>query len=102
MYRKGMPFTEEDVQRARNVNLVEYLESCGVELKRKGRMICLKEHDSLVIDPVNSKWHWNSHDLHGTNAVDFRMTYDNRTFPEAIPTITTTTATSKISMKTGR
>ena len=84
MYRKGMPFTQEDILQAKNIDLVGYLQSCGTELTRKGRYYSLKEHDSLVINPATNGWHWNSQSLHGRNAVDFLMAYDNLTFPEAV------------------
>ena len=84
MYRKGMPLTPEEIRQAKSISLLTYLQSCGMEITRKGRYYCLKDHDSLVIYPDTNKWFWNSHGLSGHNAVDFIMAYNNRTFLEAV------------------
>lgn len=79
-----MRVTNEQIDRARAVNLVEYLQSHGYQLVKKGKEYCLKEHDSLCINPNNNCWRWHSQSVGGGNAIDFLRVYEGKDFISAV------------------
>ena len=77
---------EQLIQEARQADLVEYLRSKGVNLKRKGvGSYCLAEHDSLVI--TGFKWQWFSKGLSG-NALDYLIKVEGMEFKDAVAALT--------------
>ena len=77
---------EELIQEARQADLVAYLRSKGVALKRKGvGSYCLAEHDSLVI--TGFKWNWFSRNMSG-NALDYLIKVEGMTFKDAVAALT--------------
>lgn len=77
---------EELIQEARQADLVGYLRSKGVELKRKGiGSYCLAEHDSLVI--TGFKWNWFSKGMSG-NALDYLIKVEGMEFKDAVEVLT--------------
>lgn len=77
---------EQLIQEARQADLVEYLRSKGVALKRKGvGSYCLVEHDSLVI--TGFKWQWFSKGLSG-NALDYLIKVEGMEFKDAVAALT--------------
>lgn len=77
---------EQLIQEARQADLVSYLRSKGVELKRKGiGSYCLAEHDSLVI--TGFKWNWFSKGMSG-NALDYLVKVEGMTFKDAVEVLT--------------
>lgn len=75
--------TDEEIENARNVDLVDYLQRNGYILKKVGRFYTLPEHDSLRIDPQKNMWFWNSRNIGGFN-IQFLQKYENKTWFEAI------------------
>ena len=51
-----------------DISIIEYAAKSGYTLVRKGRYYSLKEHDSLMIDPVKNVYWQNSSNkiVHGT------------------------------------
>lgn len=77
---------EQLIQEARQADLVGYLRSKGVELKRKGiGSYCLAEHDSLVI--TGFKWNWFSKGMSG-NALDYLIKVEGMEFKDAVEVLT--------------
>lgn len=77
---------EELLKEARQANLVDYLRSKGVDLKRKGvGSYCLAEHDSLVI--TGFKWNWFSRNMSG-NALDYLIKVEGMEFKDAVAALT--------------
>ena len=77
---------EQLIQKARQADLVEYLRSKGVNLKRKGvGSYCLAEHDSLVI--TGFKWNWFSKGMSG-NALDYLVKVEGMAFKDAVEALT--------------
>ena len=74
--------------KARQANLVDYLESRGYSFIRKGNRHRCVEHSSLVITNGNA-FFWNSKQEHG-NSVDFLIKYLNMDFKTAIKELTNT------------
>lgn len=76
-------YTEEQYRYARDESsALEYAQSCGYELVRKGNYYQMKEHDSMVFT-TDGRWFWNSHSLKG-RAIEFIMAYEDKTLPEAV------------------
>ncbi|MCQ2465649.1 MAG: YodL domain-containing protein, partial [Oscillospiraceae bacterium] len=82
-----MKLTEEQIERARMVNLPDFLMSHGVELKKTGRSYVMKEHDSLNIKDNGpgeaGKWYRFSTSEGGDN-ISFVQQYMNCSFVEAV------------------
>ncbi len=78
-------YTKEEIDQAKNVDLIDFIRRCEYEVIPKGpRAHCLKEHDSFVI--TNNRWIWNRENI-GGSVIDFAMHYPNkntRTFTEAM------------------
>ena len=76
-----MSYTQEQIDRANQVNLEQFLRSQGEELVKSGREYRWKNHDSLTIK--GNKWFRHSQNK-GGYPVDFVMEFYNKTFPEAM------------------
>lgn len=74
-------YTREQIEQAQNMDLLSYLESRGYQLIYNRHEVRLKEHDSCVIS--NNKWKWFSQNK-GGGTLDFLVTYENRSFKEAM------------------
>lgn len=81
-----MKFSPEDIQQAKDANLVELLQDLHFPLKKiTDREYCLLAHDSCRISP-NKGFYWHSRGV-GGNAIDFFMTVENMSFIESVETI---------------
>lgn len=76
-----MNYTQEQIDRANQVNLEQFLRSQGEELIKSGREYRWKNHDSLTVK--GNKWFRHSQNK-GGYPVDFVMEFFDKTFPEAI------------------
>jgi DNA primase (bacterial type) len=76
-----MKFTKEEYDKANEADLVELLQSRGVELKKQGNSYCGVEHDSFVVK--NNHWFWNSQGLHG-GPIDYLTKIEGMTLPDAV------------------
>lgn len=76
-----MSYTQEQIDRANQVNLEQFLRSQGEELMKSGREYRWKNHDSLTVQ--GNKWFRHSQSK-GGYPIDFVMEYYNKTFPEAM------------------
>lgn len=76
-------FSKEQIEIARKTNLVDFLMSRGIQLKRVGtNEYTLPEHDSMRIS--NDKgFYWNSRSI-GGNALDFCINYYGMDFQTAV------------------
>ncbi|MCI6997825.1 MAG: AAA family ATPase [Eubacterium sp.] len=76
-----MSYAQEQIDRANQVNLEQFLRSQGEELVKSGREYRWKGHDSLTVK--GNKWFSHSQSK-GGYPIDFVMEFYNKTFPEAI------------------
>ncbi|MGN8779483.1 AAA family ATPase [Blautia sp. HCP3S3_C12] len=76
-----MSYTQEQIDRANQVNLEKFLCSQGEELIQSGREYRWKNHDSLTVK--GNKWFRHSQSK-GGYPIDFVMEFYNKTFPEAM------------------
>ena len=76
-----MSYTQEQIDRANQVNLEQVLRSKGEELIKSGREYRWKNHDSLTVK--GNKWFRHSQSK-GGYPIDFVMEFYDKTFPEAM------------------
>lgn len=77
--------SKDDIAKARDVPLLPWLEQHGYELKKDGqRYYRLRDHDSIVIDPIRNRWYWNSQGLTNANTVDWLVVYEHMALPDAV------------------
>ncbi len=76
-----MNYTQEQIDRANQVNLEQFLRSQGEQLIRSGNEFRWKSHDSLTVK--GNKWFRHSENK-GGYPVDFVMEFYGKTFPEAV------------------
>ena len=80
-----MGFTQEQIDRANQVNLEQFLRSQGEQLIKSGNEYRWKRHDSLTIK--ENKWFRHSQSK-GGYPVEFVMEFFGKTFPEAVLLLT--------------
>ena len=80
-------FTPEDIQQAKQLDLLTYLQIYEPDqlVKVSGDTYCTKEHDSLKIS--NGKWHWFSRQTGGKTALDYLVKVKGCSFMEAMEII---------------
>ncbi|OUN99703.1 topoisomerase [Pseudoflavonifractor sp. An44] len=80
-------FTAEEIARAREVDLLSYLQSCEPHqlVRLSGGTYCTREHDSLKIS--NGKWHWFSRGVGGKTALDYLIKVQGYTFIQAMEAV---------------
>lgn len=76
-----MQYTEEQITRANQTNLVSFLNAQGEQLVKSGREYRWKKHDSVTVS--GNRWYRHSQGR-GGYPVDFVMEFYNATFPEAV------------------
>ncbi len=87
----------EGAMKARNVDLISYLEAKGETFKKEGNYYRHTEHDSLIIK--GNQYAWNSRGEKGYGAISFAMMYYDMTFPQAVMDIQKGTTKSLIVQK---
>ena len=80
-----MQYTEEQIIRANQTDLVSFLNAQGEQLMKSGKEYRWKKHDSVTVS-VN-RWYRHSQGR-GGYPVDFVMEFYNATFPEAVKMLT--------------
>ena len=76
-----MNYTQEQIDRANQVDLVQFLHSQGETVIKSGNEYRWKRHDSLTVK--GNKWFRHSQSK-GGYPVDFVMEFFSKTFPEAV------------------
>ena len=80
-----MYYTQEQIDRANQADLVSFLQSQGEQLTRAGQEYRWKRHDSLTIR--GNKWYRHSQSKGGA-PIDFVMEFFEKSFTEAIELLT--------------
>lgn len=76
-----MYFTHDQIERARSITILQYLQMKGVKLIRKGSDYCTEEHDSLCIRGDNSDvFYWHSRDKGGKGVIDYMEIVEDSNF----------------------
>ena len=76
-----MQYTEEQIARANQTDLVSFLNEQGEQLVKSGREYRWKKHDSVTVS--GNRWYRHSQNK-GGYPVDFVMEFYHATFPEAV------------------
>ena len=76
-----MYYTQEQIDRANQADLVSFLKSQGEQLTRAGQEYRWKRHDSLTVR--GNKWYRHSQSK-GGGPVDFVMEFFGKSFTEAV------------------
>ena len=80
-----MYYTQEQIDRANQADIVSFLQSQGEQLTRAGNEYRWKRHDSLTIR--GNKWYRHSQSK-GGGPVDFVMEFFGKSFTEAVEMLT--------------
>ena len=80
-----MYYTQEQIDRANQADLVSFLQSQGEQLTRAGNEYRWKRHDSLTVR--GNKWYRHSKSK-GGGPVDFVMEFFGKSFTEAVELLT--------------
>ena len=80
-----MQYTEEQIIRANQTDLVSFLSAQGEQLGKSGKEYRWKKHDSVTVS--GNRWYRFSQGR-GGYPVDFVMEFYNATFPEAVKMLT--------------
>ena len=80
-----MYYTQEQINRANQADLVSFLQSQGEQLTRAGNEYRWKRHDSLTVR--GNKWYRHSQSK-GGGPVDFVMEFFGKSFTEAVELLT--------------
>ena len=80
-----MYYTQEQIDRANQADLVSFLQSQGEQLTRAGNEYRWKRHDSLTVR--GNKWYRHSQSK-GGGPVDFVMEFFSKSFTEAVELLT--------------
>jgi hypothetical protein len=80
-----MRYTQEQIERANQTDLVRYLETKGERFSRCGSEYRWKLHDSVTIR--GNQWFWHSRN-HGGFPIDFLLEFYGMSFTEAVKELT--------------
>ncbi|MEG1761950.1 MAG: DUF3991 domain-containing protein, partial [Hydrogenoanaerobacterium sp.] len=83
--------TEEQIDIAKNTNLVAFLQQRGYDLQLSGGWYRWKEHPSFAVNE-DGRWAWHSQNLKG-GPIDFLMKCENMSFVESVEQLSGSTGT---------
>lgn len=80
-------FTDEQIERANRVDILQYARSQGLELKRAGKSYEVKNYSGgFYITPEKNSWNW-FNEQRGGSVIQLCMELENKTWVEAIRTL---------------
>ncbi len=80
-------FTDEQIERANRVDVVEYAKSQGMVLKRSGSWYTAQHTGGLYFHRGANTWHWFTLGKGGRGAIKLCMEVENKTWIEAVKTL---------------
>ena len=80
-------FTEDQIERANRVDVVDYAKSIGLEIQKNGNWHKAKHKGGLYFHRGANTWHWEANDTGGTGAISLCMELENKTWVEAVKTL---------------
>ncbi len=80
-------FTEEQIERANRVDVVDYARSMGMEIQKNGNWYKAKHKIGLYFHRGGNTWHWVGRDTGGRGAISLCMELENKTWVEAVKTL---------------
>ena len=79
-------FTDEEIYKANNVSLVDYINNLNLDTKRAGRTFKVEGYGGLYIDAVKNKWNCFSEGK-GGGPIQLVMFLENKSWVEAVKTL---------------
>lgn len=80
--------TIEERDKALKVDLVDFMQQTGFELKRDSdKWYRSVEHDSLVVNRVKNTWSWNSRGIRNHNIIHYAKEFLHLSYPDAVKMI---------------
>ncbi len=80
-------FTDEQIERAGRVDVVEYARSQGIGIKKSGLWYKAQNMGGLYFHRGANTWHWETQDTGGKGAISLCMKLENKTWVEAVKTL---------------
>ena len=81
-------YTEQQKAEARETDMVDFLQRYrGFSFRQVGSYYICNEHDSLNVERDRKKWHWNSQQIGGLNAIDWLINVEDMDFRSALDVI---------------
>lgn len=81
-------YTEEQIERANRISVVDYARSQGLEIERgSGTWRKAKHQGGLIFNTSKNTWKWETEDKYGRGAISLCMELENKTFQEAVETL---------------
>lgn len=82
--RRVKRYSEEQIDRANRVNVVEYVKSQGLEIQKSGNWYKAKHMGGLYFNVRGNTWHWETRNAGGQGAISLCMEYENIPWKEAV------------------
>jgi hypothetical protein len=79
-------FTDEEIYKANNVNIVDYINDLKLDTKRAGRTLRVEGYGGLYIDPSKNRWNCFAKG-EGGGPIQLVMFLENKSWVEAIKTL---------------
>lgn len=79
-------FTDEEIYKANNINIMDYINNLNLKHKRTGRTVKLEGYGGLYIDPIKNKWNCFSQGK-GGGPIQLAMFLENKTWVESVKTL---------------
>ncbi|WP_312907954.1 DUF3991 domain-containing protein [Tissierella praeacuta] len=76
-------FTDEEIYKANNINIMDYINSLNLNTKRAGRTIKIEGYGGLYIDPIKNRWNCFSQ-RKGGGPIQLVMFLENKTWVESV------------------
>lgn len=79
--------SKSKIEAASKVQLIDYMQRRGYELKRGGHdKFLLLPHSSFIVDAAKNRWYWNAAGESG-GVIDFLVSYEDMDFLTAVQTL---------------
>lgn len=79
-----MNYSKEEIDHARQLDIIDFLSSEGYTFKRSGSGYRCNEHNSLCVYADRKGWFWNSQSVGGATVIDYCTKIKKMTFPETL------------------
>lgn len=79
-------FTDEEINKANNISIVDYINKLNLEIKKTGKTLKIEGHGGLHINPERNVWNCFKEKKNG-GPIQLVMHLENKTWVEAIKTL---------------
>lgn len=86
MSNTKLRFTDEEIYKANNINIMDYINNLNLDTKRAGRTIKVEGYGGLYIDPIKNRWNCFSQSK-GGGPIQLVMFLEDKTWVESVKTL---------------